>query len=112
MRQVRQGTLNGRAVNVAKTVEISAVEPEFEQVLESYPLTERELEILELIVAGCSNAAIAEKLYLLGGKPRALRFSMSAGSMSPDPPIRLEAPVIHAGEEKRTRGFSRLHSHS
>jgi hypothetical protein len=31
---------------------------------------------------------------------------------SPDPPIRLEAPVIHAGEEKRTRGFSRLHPHS
>jgi hypothetical protein len=30
---------------------------------------------------------------------------------SPDPPIRLEAPVIHAGEEKRTSGFSRLHPH-
>jgi hypothetical protein len=32
-------------------------------------------------------------------------------TQSPDPPIRLEAPVIHAGEEKRTRGFSRLHLH-
>jgi hypothetical protein len=31
--------------------------------------------------------------------------------ISPDPPIRLEAPVIHAGEEKRTSGFSRLHPH-
>lgn len=67
LHQVRQGTLNGRTVNVAKTVEISAVEPEFEQVLESYPLTERELEILELIVAGCSNAAIADKLYITVG---------------------------------------------
>jgi hypothetical protein len=33
------------------------------------------------------------------------------GKESPDPPIRLEAPVIHAGEEKRTSGFSRLHPH-
>jgi hypothetical protein len=32
-------------------------------------------------------------------------------TQSPDPPIRLEAPVIHAGEEKRTSGFSRLHPH-
>jgi hypothetical protein len=31
--------------------------------------------------------------------------------LSPDPPIRLEAPVIHAGEEKRTSGFSHLHHH-
>lgn len=67
LHQVRQGKLDGRTVNVAKTVEISAVEPEFEQVLESYPLTERELEILELIVAGCSNAAIADKLYITVG---------------------------------------------
>jgi len=26
----------------------------------AYPLTERELEVLQLIVEGCSNAAIAE----------------------------------------------------
>lgn len=31
------------------------------------PLTERELEVLELIVAGCSNAEIAEKLYITVG---------------------------------------------
>jgi G3E family GTPase len=40
------------------------------------------------------------------------RCEMKSGrSQSPDPPIRLEAPVIHAGEEKRTSGFSRLHPH-
>lgn len=50
-----------------RTVEIRAVEPEFEQIIETYPLTERELEILELIVSGCSNAQIAERLYITVG---------------------------------------------
>lgn len=50
-----------------RTVEIRAVEPEFEQIIETYPLTDRELEILELIVSGCSNAQIAEKLFITVG---------------------------------------------
>lgn len=33
----------------------------------SYGLTERELEVLQLIVDGCSNADIAEKLYITVG---------------------------------------------
>jgi DNA-binding NarL/FixJ family response regulator len=66
LRQVRQGK-SANASEPSKTVTISAVEPEYEQVLENYPLTERELEILELIVAGCSNAEIAEKLYITIG---------------------------------------------
>jgi DNA-binding NarL/FixJ family response regulator len=40
---------------------------EYGQLIENAPLTERELEVLELIVAGCSNAAIAEKLYITVG---------------------------------------------
>jgi DNA-binding NarL/FixJ family response regulator len=68
LRQVRQGApATGNVVDTKKTVAIGAVEPEYEQVLETYPLTERELEILELIVAGCSNAEIAEKLYITVG---------------------------------------------
>lgn len=67
LQQVRQASPNGRPSLAAKTVEIGAMDSEFEQVLESYPLTERELEILELIVSGCSNAAIAEKLYITVG---------------------------------------------
>jgi DNA-binding NarL/FixJ family response regulator len=65
LRQVRQAP--SEATDPAKKVAIGAVEPEYEQLLESYPLTERELEVLELIVAGCSNAAIAEKLYITVG---------------------------------------------
>jgi DNA-binding NarL/FixJ family response regulator len=33
----------------------------------AYPLTERELEVLRLIVDGCSNAQIAEQLYITVG---------------------------------------------
>ncbi|NJL85452.1 MAG: response regulator transcription factor [Leptolyngbyaceae cyanobacterium SM1_1_3] len=40
---------------------------DYEQVLAAYPLTDRELEVLELIVAGYSNAAIAEALYITVG---------------------------------------------
>ncbi len=39
----------------------------YAQVLEMTPLTDRELEVLELIVGGHSNAAIAEELYITVG---------------------------------------------
>ncbi|HAJ57834.1 MAG TPA: DNA-binding response regulator [Cyanobacteria bacterium UBA8543] len=52
---------------IAKKVAIDAAEPEYSQLIEAYPLTERELEVLQLIVEGCSNAAIAEKLYITVG---------------------------------------------
>jgi DNA-binding NarL/FixJ family response regulator len=55
------------APNRQGTTAIKSIEPEYEQVLESYPLTERELEILSLIVSGSSNADIAEKLYITVG---------------------------------------------
>ncbi len=54
-----------QAVN--KTVPIDAAEPEYVHLLESSPLTVREVDVLELIVAGQSNSAIAEKLYVTVG---------------------------------------------
>lgn len=65
LRQVRETT--GIVVQGSRTVRIEAVAPEFEQILATYPLTERELEILELIVAGYSNAEIAEQFYITVG---------------------------------------------
>lgn len=49
------------------TQAITAVAEEYQQLIETYPLTDRELEVLELIVAGCSNADISKKLYITVG---------------------------------------------
>ncbi|MEM9088324.1 MAG: response regulator transcription factor [Cyanobacteria bacterium P01_F01_bin.53] len=64
--QVKPAVAVGESFN-DKTVEIRAVAPEYEQIIEAYPLTNRELEILECIVSGCSNAQIAEKLFVTVG---------------------------------------------
>ena len=50
-----------------KTTEIKAADPEYQAILETEPLTERELEVLELIVSGSSNAQIADQLYISVG---------------------------------------------
>ncbi|MGB3240216.1 MAG: response regulator transcription factor [Geitlerinemataceae cyanobacterium] len=50
-----------------RSTEIEALEPEYQKVLEAYPLTQRELEVLELIVSGASNAAISAKLHITVG---------------------------------------------
>ena len=65
--QVRPQPTPVGMVTTEKTVEIRAVDPDYEQIIESYPLTDRELEILENIVNGCSNAQIAERLYITVG---------------------------------------------
>lgn len=49
------------------TQAITAVAEEYQQLIQTYPLTDRELEVLELIVAGCSNAEISKKLYITVG---------------------------------------------
>lgn len=49
------------------TVLINSVDSEYSQVIDAYPLTSREKELLELIVQGYGNAAIAQKLYITVG---------------------------------------------
>jgi two-component system, NarL family, response regulator LiaR len=49
------------------TVVINGLSPEESQMIPSYPLTARELDVLRLIVDGCSNAEISEKLFITVG---------------------------------------------
>lgn len=67
LKQIRQDYSDAQGEKNSKTISINAVEPELEKILETYPLTQRELEVLELIVAGCDNAEIAKRLYLTIG---------------------------------------------
>jgi DNA-binding NarL/FixJ family response regulator len=67
LKQVRHSMPHGQDTEEAKRTSINAVEPEYEKLLENSPLTERELEVLELIVAGNSNDSIAQKLYITVG---------------------------------------------
>lgn len=54
-------------VDAVASVAIEAIDPEFGHLLENSPLTVRELDVLRLIVEGCSNEAIGKRLYLTVG---------------------------------------------
>jgi two-component system, NarL family, response regulator LiaR len=65
LRQMRQTIV--RTTTEKSTIEIRSVEPEYEQVLADDPVTDRERQVLELMVAGCTNVAIAEQLCITVG---------------------------------------------
>lgn len=65
LRQLRQDIDSGS--DSGKRVVIQGIDPDIGKTIEAYPLTQREKEVLELIVAGCDNAEIAGKLYLTVG---------------------------------------------
>ena len=60
--------VSGHSGLVDKVYSISKIsQSENEEIIDPYTLTERELEVLQLIVEGCSNALIAERLYITVG---------------------------------------------
>lgn len=63
LKQVRK-TPNISEQTASEVVTIQGIDPDQAKLLQTYPLTERELEVLELIVGGHSNTAIAESLFL------------------------------------------------
>jgi DNA-binding NarL/FixJ family response regulator len=65
LRQMRQSIVKPDLEK--RTIEIRSVEPEYEQILASDPVTDREHEVLELMVAGCTNVVIAERLCITVG---------------------------------------------
>lgn len=67
LRQTREAQAEAFSKADSGTIAIKAMDNEYDQVVQAYPLTERELEVLELIVDGCSNAKIAERLYITVG---------------------------------------------
>ncbi len=50
-----------------RKIEIRAIDSELETILQNYPLSLREQEILELMVNGCSNPMIAKRLHITVG---------------------------------------------
>ena len=67
LRKIRAETEAQNSEGNTKSISIRAVDSDIEKVIESYPLTARELEVLELIVEGCDNATIAKRLFLTVG---------------------------------------------
>lgn len=64
LKHTRQSSATVAKTNAAQTVTISAIDPEQASILQADPLTNRELQVLELIVQGYTNKEIGEKLYL------------------------------------------------
>ncbi|MBN3923256.1 response regulator transcription factor [Nostoc sp. NMS4] len=67
LQQIRQDFPDGSRGASGKRVLIEGIDPDTEKSIVSYPLTHREMDVLELIVAGCDNAEIAKRLYLTVG---------------------------------------------
>lgn len=66
LRQLRESIVQ-EVPDKKQTIEIRALESEYEQVLASDPVTAREREVLELMVAGCTNVVIADRLVISVG---------------------------------------------
>lgn len=65
LHQTQKTYVSGSTTAEPSTITINRLAGE--DFVPAYPLTERELEVLKLIVDGCSNAQIAEQLYITVG---------------------------------------------
>ncbi|MEO1132176.1 MAG: response regulator transcription factor [Cyanobacteria bacterium J06639_1] len=66
LKHVRQASPTAEQIPL-ETVTISKVDAEYAEAIAAYPLSERETEVLELIVAGYSNSQIGKKLFISMG---------------------------------------------
>ena len=66
LQQLRQNTLLP-VVGKEKTTQIKGLEGDYAEIVGSAGLTDREIQILQLIVGGCSNGEIAEQLFVTVG---------------------------------------------
>jgi two-component system, NarL family, response regulator LiaR len=64
--QLRQNS-SPSMVDREKTVQIKGLDGDYADIVGSAGLTDREIEILQLIVRGCSNGEIAEELFVTVG---------------------------------------------
>lgn len=64
LKHTRTGVATVVKPNATQTVTISAIDREQASILKANPLTNREMQVLELIVQGYTNKEIATKLYI------------------------------------------------
>jgi DNA-binding NarL/FixJ family response regulator len=67
LQQVQQNPIKPEPISFREHIDIDAESAENEQPIEPYSLTERELEVLQLIVEGYSNAVIGQRLFITIG---------------------------------------------
>jgi two-component system, NarL family, response regulator LiaR len=67
LRQVRQTNQAAATSTSDKKIQIKGLDGEYADIVGSAGLTDREIEILQLIVRGCSNAEIAQQLFVTVG---------------------------------------------
>jgi DNA-binding NarL/FixJ family response regulator len=98
LKHIRQSAVATAKLNIVQTVPISAIDPEQASILEANPLTEREMEVLELIVQGFTNQEIADKLYISLGSVkvyvRGILSKLSASDRTQAAVIALRAGLL------------------
>jgi two-component system, NarL family, response regulator LiaR len=67
LQQLRQNSSSSVVIDKEKTIQIKGLEGDYADIVGSAGLTDREIQILQLIVRGCSNGEIAEQLFVTVG---------------------------------------------